>query len=145
MNFADFDLPDLQHKVFSTKFVDDRYVQDQQVVPLECPSDDLDFMFPACPEEKEDICVYFLQACPLQQNITLAGLTDTSSPTRPPRILQSIHGLFVMHPNHPTRLKLTNSWDKDTVKDNKVFFYEVNATTGKPQEVRPVPAPRKDL
>ena len=109
--------------------------------PLECPSGKLDFVFGKCNTEADDICVYFLQAYPLQQFIN--ERTKESSPKVPPRILQSVHGLFKMHPENKTRLKLCHSWDRRHVKDHKVYFYEINKATGCPQKVCPEPVPTR--
>ena len=106
--------------------------QDKEFYPEERDSDDLEFMFPKSTTANEDICVYFLQVCPHVQDITIPNKTENSSKTRPPRILQSVHGFYLMHPEFPTKIKLSNSWDKDTVKDRKVYFYEINAATGQP-------------
>ena len=129
------DLPELKHRVFYTKEMknEDRVItQGEEFYPEAYDSKDLDFTFKECATGSEDICVYFLQVFPRMQDITIPKKTENSSGERPPRILQSVHGLFLMHPDHPTRIKLSNSWDKHTVKDNKVYFYDINAATGQP-------------
>ena len=128
------DLPDLKHRVFYTRSSNRGrvIVQDEEFHPEQLPSNDLEFMFPKCPGGNEDICVYFLQVCPHVQDITIPNKTEKSSKERPPRILQSVHGFYLMHSEYPTKLKLSNSWDKDTVKDKTVYVYDISASTGQP-------------
>ena len=131
-NFLACYLPDVKHRVFCTKKMKHKITQDSEFFPEAYESKDLDFMFEKCPNENEDICVYFLQVCPHVQDIHIPKKTQNSSLRQPPRILQSVHGFYLMHPDHPTRLKLSNSWDKATVKDKKVYFYDISAATGQP-------------
>ena len=133
-------LPELKHKVYSTTSVGGNIVQDMELQPFPCQSRNLDFNFPKFHTQGKDICVYFLQGCPLQQDTTIKDKTDKSFETPPPRIRQSVHGYFQMHPEYQTRLTF-NLWDKDTVKDSHVYFYEINAQTGQPQNVNPQPYP----
>ena len=133
-------LPELKHKVYSTDLREGKVVQDKEIQPFPCVSGNLDFNFPKFPAQGEDICVYFLQSCPLQQDTTIKDKTDKSFETPPPRIQQSVHGYFQMHPNYQTRLTF-NLWDKAEVKDSHVYFYEINAKTGQPQNVNPQPQP----
>lgn len=133
------DLPELTHRVFYTQLENENegrvITQGEEFCPEEYESRNLDFTFGKSPAGSEDICVYFLQVCPPVQDIDIPKQTEKSSRKRPPRILQSVHGFYLMHPNYPTRLKLSNSWDKDTVKDGKVYFYDINAKTGQPYNV----------
>ena len=128
-------LPKLKHRVFYTdemKNKDRVITQGKEFHPDAYDSKDLDFIFEKSATGNEDICVYFLQVCPHRQDITIPKKTENSSRKRPPRIRQSVHGLYLMHPDHRTRLKLSNSWDKRTVKDEKVYFYDISAATGQP-------------
>jgi hypothetical protein len=75
--------------------------------------------------KEDDICVYFMQVKPLQQNLgndnkpedkpEVSEKISQSSDLLPPRILQSVHGYFNLKKGHPTRLDLSSSWDKNTV------------------------------
>ena len=111
------------------------------IQPDECESGDLDFTFDVCPSN-EDACiyVYFMQVQPHQQDLNREG-TKNSSKEIPPRILQSVHGYFTLHDEHPTRLCLSSSWDKETVKDKKVYFYAIHAENGRPMPVNTKPKP----
>lgn len=128
-----------KHKVYSTELREGKVVQEEKIKQFPCKSDNLAFNFPNLDTQsehtqEEDICVYFLQSYPLQQDTTIKDKTDNSFETRPPRIRQSVHGYFQMHPEYKTRLTF-NLWDKATVGD--VYFYEINAKTGKPQKINP--------
>ena len=107
-------------------------IQGDEFLPQAHDSKDLDFKFEKCARGNEDICVYFLQVCPHVPDINIPNKTENSSRRQPPRILQSVHGFYLMHPEYPTRLKLSNSWDKETVKNNTVYFYDICAATGQP-------------
>ena len=64
-----------------------------------------------------------MQVCPLQQDFTTEPVNDKikeSSDLIPPRILQSVHGFFNLKTDHPTRLNLCASWDKNTVSNTLV-------------------------
>ena len=80
----------------------------------------LDFALPKARKE-DDICVYSMQAYPLQQDLhPLEKEVDErikeSSDLIPPRILQSVHGYVHLRDDYPTRLNLSASWDKDAVR-----------------------------
>ena len=79
--------------------------------------DNLDFLLGTATNEN-DVYVYFMQVCPLQQDLTTEPVSENinkSSDLIPPRILQSVHGFFQLKNHYPTRLNMTASWDKETV------------------------------
>ena len=86
---------------------------------ISLPPGDLDFRLPKA-KEKSDICVYSMQACPLQQPLDpskdeVSEAIKESSDLIPQRILQSVHGYVDLRCDFPTRLNLSASWDKDAV------------------------------
>ena len=109
-------LPELTHKVVQT-------TRHNNVVTATAPcevssvdSGNLDFALGKACNEK-DICVYYMQACPHQQDFSepVNEKIKESSDLIPPRILQSVHGYFSCREDHPTRINLSASWDKKTV------------------------------
>ena len=123
-------------------------------------SKELKFYFDMCTDrEEENIYAYFLQVCPNQQDIkqlkaVIPDIENINDPILPPRILQSVHGLLELNNRHPTRLDLSNQWDKNTVSssgidvDGKnletgsvVYFYAIDSETFNPIEINPKPTP----
>ena len=88
--------------------------------PTSVPHGMLDFALPKARKE-DDICVYSMQAYPLQQDLhpsekEVDEKIKESSDLIPPRILQSVHGYVDLRHDYPTRLNLSASWDKDAVR-----------------------------
>ncbi|XP_028408011.1 uncharacterized protein LOC114530616 [Dendronephthya gigantea] len=95
---------------------------------------DLDFVLGKA-TNGNDIYAYFMQVCPLQQDLTTMPVSvniDKSSDHIPPRISQSVHGFFQLRNDYPTRLNMTASWDKETLKGD-VNFYIIDGETGQPK------------
>ena len=140
------ELPHQQHKVFSTRVTseEDQIYIEQEACPLElfpCESADLDFTFAKCTsKEEENIYVYFMQVSSHQQDRSLEA-TKESSDILPPQYLQSVHGYFTLNDEHPTRIDLSASWDKTTVKDGNVFFYAIDVNKREAISVHPQPKP----
>ena len=61
---------------------------------------------------------YFMKAKPYQE------ISDDESKTKPPRILQNVHGYLKLDSKLPTRIDLCNSWEPDTV--DFVYFYGID-------------------
>ena len=90
------------------------------IQPTSVPHGKLDFYLPEATKE-DDICVYSMQAYPLQQPLNpskgeVSDKISESSDLIPPRILQSVHGYVDLRQDYPTRLNLSASWDKDAVR-----------------------------
>ena len=103
--------------------------------------------------------VYQLQVCPNQQDLEqlkneIPNIEEVNDPVLPPRIMQSINGFFELNNKYPTRLDLSNQWDKETVKPKVlnvdgeeeevgklVHFYAIDTKTFQPIEVNPKPCP----
>merc|ERR1712150_309586 len=93
----------------------------------------------------------------------MGDIADVNDVIKPPRISQSVHGYLELTNNYPTRLDLSNSWDKDevlsydqvTIDDETsqagsfVMFYAINTETDKtsntfrPMRINPRPYPIK--
>ena len=80
--------------------------------------------------------------------------TNINDKYLPPRILQNVHGYFELNTRYPTRLDLSNSWDKYTVENSRffdnpqnvdfvpvVYFYAIDTKTFCPIEISPKPCP----
>ena len=97
---------------------EDTVTQKKPIIPTAVdPKGNLDFAIGKATNEN-DIYVYSMQVCPLQQDLMTEPVSEKireSSDLIPPRILQSVHGYFYLRNDHPTRLNLTASWDKETV------------------------------
>ncbi|XP_028408010.1 uncharacterized protein LOC114530615 isoform X2 [Dendronephthya gigantea] len=128
-------LPPLKHTVVPTVRDEDIVTQGKPITPTAVnPKGDLDFAIGKATNEN-DIYVYSMQVCPLQQDLLTEPVSEKireSSDLIPPRILQSVHGYFYLRNDFSTRLNLTGSWDKETVKDN-VNFYIIDGKTGQPK------------
>lgn len=91
--------------------------------PAEVDSNNLEFTVDE--RDEENLHCYYLQ---------VNAIRDPDAPNPPPpRYLENIHGYFPVHQNLETKLVLSNSWDVDTVKDKKVYFYRVCGKTGIPE------------
>ena len=68
---------------------------------------------------KNDICVYYMQVCPHQQDFENKKIEELIGESNrkwiPERILQSVHGYVNLRTDHPTRIHLGRQWDKTTV------------------------------
>ena len=71
---------------------------------------------------KNDICVYYMQVCPHQQDFENENNTEFIGESNrgkiPERFLQSVHGYVNLRTEDdpcPTRIHLGGSWDKTTV------------------------------
>ena len=123
-------------------------------------SKDLKFLFDSCSErEEKNIYVYFLQVNANQQDLEqlkeiIPDIENVNDSVLPPRILQSVHGFLELNENYPTRLDLSNSWDKETVITSSicvdgeevdvgqvVYFYAIDTETFSPIEIDPKPHP----
>jgi hypothetical protein len=109
----------LKHNIVATTRKGNTVTQNKNkiITPTSVNHGNLDFAFGKASNE-HDICVYSMQVCPLQQDLTTEPVSDKikeSSDLIPPRILQSVHGFFNLKADHPTRLNLCASWDKNTV------------------------------
>ena len=123
-------------------------------------SKELKFLFDKCTErEEENIFCYFLQVKALQQNMEqlrreIPDINNINDKYLPPRILQNVHGYFELNTRYPTRLDLSNSWDKYTVENSMfldnlqnvdfvpvVYFYAIDTKTFCPIEISPKPCP----
>ena len=122
------------------------------------------FYFDKCSKrEEENIYAYFLQVCPNQQDLeqlkrVVPNVESVNDSVLPPRILQSVHGFFRLSTIHPTRLDLSNQWDKNTVTDisvhsngekiqtrSVVCFYTIDCKSFNPIEVNPKPYPVRPI
>ena len=117
-------LPTLKHYVEgTTKDPRDKTTvrpNEHPINPTSVPHGMLDFALPKARKE-DDICVYSMQAYPLQQDLhpsekEVDDKIKESSDLIPPRILQSVHGYVDLRHDYPTRLNLSASWDKDAVR-----------------------------
>lgn len=112
-------LPPLTHSVEGTtrKGNTVKPNKDTTIKPTSVPHGKLDFALPKATKE-DDICVYSMQAYPLQQPLEgeVSDKINESSDLIPPRILQSVHGYVDLRYDYPTRLNLSASWDKDAVR-----------------------------
>ncbi|CAB4012723.1 Hypothetical predicted protein [Paramuricea clavata] len=124
---------ELTHNVVKTTRRNNTVTATKNIEVTEVAREDLDFALGVTCNEK-DIHVYFMQACPHQQDFSepVNEKIKESSDLIPPRILQSVHGYFSCRDDHPTRINLSASWDKNTVKNDKVYFYRIDANTGEP-------------
>ena len=84
------------------------------------PSKDLVFDFKKTQNE-DYLCVYNLQVHSHQQNNAITDFKNL-----PPTYRQNVCGVFQLSEKYPTKLDLSNSWNKSSVKDNTCFFYKVN-------------------
>ena len=112
----------LKHNVVATTRKGRTVTPDKIITPTSVNHGNLDFAFGKASNE-HDIYVYSMQVCPLQQDFTTEPVNDKikeSSDLIPPRILQSVHGFFNLKTDHPTRLNLCASWDKNTVSNTLV-------------------------
>ena len=115
-------LPPLTHKVVQTAKKGNTVTPEKVINPTAVHvkthrHNSLDFALGKATNEN-DICVYSMQVCPLQQDLTTEPVSDKiseSSDLIPPRILQSVHGYFNLRCDHPTRINLSASWDPNTV------------------------------
>ncbi|XP_028403682.1 uncharacterized protein LOC114526311 [Dendronephthya gigantea] len=128
--------PELKHNVVQTSRNHNTVTASKEIEVTAVDKGDLDFALKKDCNER-DIYVYFMQAYPHQQDFSepVSEKIKESSDLIPPRILQSVHGYFSCKDDHPTRINLSASWDKDTVKDEKVYFYHINADTGEPSKM----------
>lgn len=129
-----------------------------RVFAVQCK--ELKFYFDTCTlADEENIYVYFIQACPNQQDMEqltqfVPNIENVNDPILPPRILQSVHGFFKLSTTHPTRLDLSNQWDKETLPDTDmtvdgetintgpvVCFYAIDSVSFNPKEIYPKPHP----
>ena len=127
---------------------------------LAVESKDLKFYFDKCTDEEEqNIYAYFLQVCPNQQDLEILrgeipNIDEINDPVLPPRIMQSVHGFLELNNRYPTRLDLSNQWDKNTVLPSSinvegeemeigpvVFFYAIDSKSFNPIEINPRPGP----
>ena len=109
-------LPELKHNVVKTTRRNNCVTATKNIDVTPVEKGDLDFALGKACNEK-DIYVYFMQAYPLQQDFSepVNEKIKESSDLIPPRILQSVHGYFSCRDDHPTRINLSASWDKETV------------------------------
>ena len=114
-------LPPLTHSVEGTTRKGNTVKPNRSPIqPTPVPHGKLDFALPKATKE-DDICVYSMQAYPLQQPLNpskgeVSDKISESSDLIPPRILQSVHGYVDLRHDYPTRLNLSASWDKDAVR-----------------------------
>ena len=99
---------------------------EEPINPTSVPHGKLDFIIPKAKKE-DDICVYSMQAYPLQQQLDpskgeVSDKIKESSDLIPPRILQSVHGYVDLRHDFPTRLNLSASWDEDAVRTETESF-----------------------
>ena len=88
----------------------------------------LDFALGTASNER-DIYVYSMQVYPNQQDLRTEPVSDKikeSSDLIPPRIQQNVHGYFNLKADHPTRLNLCGSWDKNTVSSFQVCMTKLD-------------------
>jgi len=64
----------------------------------------------------------------MQVNSVLSDNVSSGQESNP-RIMENVHGYFSLNYMFPTTLDLSNSWDGSTVKNDKVYFYKVDADT----------------
>ena len=96
---------------------------EKPINPTSVPHGKLHFIIPKAKKE-DDICVYSMQAYPLQQQLDpskgeVSDKIKESSDLIPPRIL---HGYVDLRHDFPTRLNLSASWDKDVVRTETKSF-----------------------
>ena len=110
-------LPELTHNVVKTARHNNVVVPTDKCEVTAVDSGDLDFALAKHCNER-DIYVYFMQVCPHQQDFSepVNEKIKESSDLIPPRFIQSVHGYFSCKDDHPTRINLSASWDKTTVR-----------------------------
>ena len=110
-------IPPLKHRIETTVRTENTVTPNTVITPTEVDLEGLDFALGRTSNVR-DLYVYSMQVCPHQQDLITDPVNDKikeSSDDIPPMILQNVHGYFNLRPDHPTRLNLSASWDRETV------------------------------
>ena len=106
-------VPPVKHIVCPTSRGGNTIKPLEPITPTSIKPQGLDFGLGKDSNES-NVYVYSMQAYSHQQDFRepVSDLIKESSDTLPPRVLQSVHGYFNLRADYPTRLNLSNSWDK---------------------------------